>query len=1475
MADENKPVEYNVFNLDTVPKPKRTLSLKRTPVDVEIYRVDQKKPASTPAEKAKEKQGRKVKLAKLLSRTEGGKAEDIYKSLKSLSDEDVQELLLDERFDRYMETPAVGASPDMQAKLSQANKNSRDRQRGKLESEQEFINRQTGVLTSNQYEETENLLTPETILAGKVKAAGLNQELNELIAKKRRYGNSPRSVMEGAFTKDELELFSEIDRGYFNINMIAAPTVKSSMTHLDFGGGDGADEQEQEFTEVNAAYDLKDRGTPASMILSMFKAAHLANSGGSYDVLPALDVVSNIEEEYTVKLSQENVPEYANLVSKKLPGETAAMQQAKAIGLSGVSQDINQLYDALAGQYLDQDKLSNASDYERDAVQRALAGVLQRTVPAGLKGIRAQNSAIIERNKRQTDPLLYENAIASYTAFPAPSEIIEAINSTELRNQVAEYLKPDRGSSGVTVKGVVPDVMSSLLGVGVTTLAYSSFNKADEKKQLLIQQRAGLSHIAGLMSKMHSNMEFAASKRLVEDEQTSLDEAIASGENLDQYQREELARILDVDYIPAGDLSPGYVDDNLTYIDAYAELLDKDAVSREEEPEDTIEIYEADSNNSDGKDYVPEDGMEQLDDLLNPVGLVDNSFAGGAAPVDVDATEGAGVGSVNQQANAGNGLGSSVSHTSATEEARVDSPVARTNRLASTTEESRVDSPVARTNRLASATEEARVDSPATRTNRLASTTEESRVDSPAARTNRPASTTEEARVDSPATRTNQLASTTEEARVDSPATRTNQPASTTEEARVDSPATRTNQLASATEEARVDSPAARTNRLASALQDYKLANPGNVISEAPQGSKEWLQGRHYEATASDAKRFTGGNGAQETYARNKAEIAAGIKKQGFVSPDLQRGNDLEPLIRQQYERNTGYDIMEVGQVTNPEFPGAASLDGIATKDGKALRRGVEIKAPRKFTPADGEKKKPMTNAYNDQVQMQMHIANLDQMDLVEGVVDENNELQTQVTTFNKDDNWAAKNKGKIQRAQDTLQANRGLTREQIEAKIEAKEPFLQGADPSAPKVGGFKQMNESSTPAKEELANAVAEGNLKAAEVIANDTSGKFKPKEVTQPTSTPTTGRKKKESESVGAGDGSGGGGGDWHGGAGRARKSAEPKPDKAAGGSGVPPAGIMGKALTVATAAWEAVGVAETMAAGVHSISEDFIRPALDYGLDPGKMLGQTLGQTASGMDKRTAISNSQNQADLGAQRELGDYSQSTGIVTGSLGVVDFEMLERYKDDPIGLARAIKTNGENRGMSPAAIARINRLAGLQQTGGINSMSEAGADIIEGTAKGFDELGKESTGNVLAATGTAATVANRRNLINLGADQAIQGGNSVADFVNGDMSLPEMPSFKMPEPSALGSAAPDTSGSGFTQLPLPTASPDDLGNYQPAPPSQSFQAKEPQAGSGGATGAPVNVNVTLQTTGVSVVVGNGQQTSQVTQPYRSTAIQ
>lgn len=1333
MADERKPVEYNVFNLDTVPKPKRTLSLKRTPVDVEIYRVDQKKPASTPAEKAKEKQARKIKLATLMAKAEGGNPKTFFDALKNIDDLEVQELLLDDRFARYAETPAVGANPDVQAKLDQTNKNARERAQTKLESEKEFYERQTGALISN-YDDTANLITPETVIAGKIKAVGLSNEFNALLEKKRRYGNSPQAIMEGAFTREELNLLSELDRQEFRLNLIGTP-VSAGATHLDFGNEGGQDEdgpvEVDVFTEVHALDDLKDRSTPAEQLLSIFKSASNAGRGESYDIIPFdKNFVEGIEDEYSISLMQAKVPEYADKVSPALKGKTSAEQQAEVLGLTGAKYDIDQLYSALADQYIDQGKLGGADSKEQDVIRRAVAAQLQRTLPANFKGIRAQNAAIIERNKR-VDPELYENAIANYTAFPAPSELIEAINSTELRNQVSKYMKDNRSASGLTVKGVVPDVMSSLLGVGVSDVTYNRFDKGDDETKALILKRAGISQLAGLMSKMHSNMEFANGKRSVEEEFESLEDAIHSGKSLDQYQREELARIIDVDYVPAGDLGAGYVDDNLTYIDEFAELLDKE--------EDVAEVYEAEVQSPSEGGYVPEDALEQL---MDHELVTDNSFAQQAVSVDMEAAAGVGVGSVHSMAHGGNNLGSSTSNTSATEDARVDSP-------------------------------------------------------------------------------------------------------------------------------------AAKANRIASGIAAFKAQNPNITITDTKQGSKEWLNDRVFKATASDASSFTGGEGAQETFVRNKAKIATKITKQGFTSKDLQRGNDLEPLIRQQYEEETGYDIAEVSQMENQNFPGAASLDGILTQNGQPLKKGVEIKAPKEFTPADTGRKKTFTNKYNDQVQMQMHIAELDQMDLVEGVVDpETNQLNLRTTTFDKSEEWAKENRAKIQRAQESLEANRGLSKEEVQARIDNGEKFL-GPNPNPPAAGSYSQSN--ATPSKEELAAAVAEGNLKAAEVIAGDNSGKFEKKQ----TAATSPSKRGKKSAGKNAGGGSGGGG------AGDPDEELAPEGgdsgDSGAGGAGGgplrPKGGKGAKApKSPVQALWQAWGMVDDFAQDTHGLARDYLGSALDYGLDPGKMLGQTRGQQATGMTESAAIANSQKMADLGAQRQLGDWSQSTSIITGSLGVIDDRMLEQYKDDPNGMLGAIRKAGKDRGMDEPTIARIARMAGLQQAGGAISMSESGQGEIASLAKGVDGIGFTAGGNTLAGVGTAATAASRKNQIVNGANQVIQGGGSMADFVKQEHEM----DFGLSEPTVQTATTPNTSG--YTQLPLPTqgpenwglgtAAPADLGNYQAAPPQQQFPPEAANQQAAPASQEPISVNVNLQTSGVSVVVQSGSASTEVTKQYQSTSV-
>lgn len=1335
MADATKPVEYNVFNLDTVPNPKRTLSLKRTPVDVEIYRVDQKKPATTPAERAKEKQARKVKLATLMAKAEGGNPKEYYDAMKDIDDSEVQELLLDDRFARYMETPAIGASQDVQAKLDQTNRNARARAEAALESEKEFYEKQTGALTSS-YEETANLITPETVIAGKIKAIGLSNEFNALLEKKARYGNSPKGIMEGAFTREELDLFSELDRQEFRLNLIGTPAA-AGATHLDFGNKGGQDEdgpvEVDVFTEVNAAYDLKDRSTPAEQLLAVFKAASNANRGGNYDIIPVdVNFVDKIEDEYTISLTQAKVPEYADKVSSHLKGRNSAQQQAEVLGLNGDKYDIDQLYASLADQYLDQGALAGVDSKEQDAVRRAVTGHLQRILPAQFKGIRALNSAVIERNKRITDPELYENAIANYTAFPAPSDVIEAINSSDLREQVSKFMKKDRGASGIAIEGVVPDVMSSLLGEGTVKLTYGKFDKADEATQALIIKRAGISQLAGLMSKMHSNMEFAAGKRGIEEEVESLEETIANEGNLDQYQREELARILDVDYVPAGDLSPSYVDQNLDYADEYAELLDRERVAQEDEVAEVYVSEAADASTPPA--YEPEDSIESFmrDDVV-----VDNSFATQATSVDMDAVMGAGVGSVNMNANAGHNLGTSAATSSATEDTRVDSP-------------------------------------------------------------------------------------------------------------------------------------AARANRIATGLAAYKAMNPQIQLTDTEQGGSQWLKDRHFKATASDAKGFTGSERAQETFVRNKAKIATGITSQKFTSPDLQRGNDLEPLIRQQYEKETGYDIAEVSQMTSDNFPGAASLDGITMQGGKPTGRGVEIKAPREFTPQDTDKKKTFSNKYNDQVQMQMHIANLDQLDLVEGVVNpETNKLDLKTTTFDRSEKWAEENRDKIQRAQESLEANKGLTKDEVTAKIESGDAFLKGGA-GKPEPGSYTQQG----PSKEDLEEAVAAGNVKAAEVIAGDTSGRFEKKESTQPTSPAKSERKKKEAAASGV-PGGGGGGDDEDAGP---PASPDEQPEPAAGGAGGAGKRKRGKGgggiLATVTQAWDEL---DTATQGAHDLARGYLGDALDFGLDPSQMLADTRAQQATGMTEQAAVRNSQNLADLGAQRQLGDWSQSTAIITGSLGVIDDRMLEQYKDDPSGMIQAIRQTGKDRGMDDATIARITRIAGLQQAGGALSMSEGPAQFLAEQAAGADTLDRDLAGDTLAAAGTATLTQRRGTTINA-INQGLQGVENISDdfaakgvkATASDYVSAGIDSLKKGASYITGGDESDWSGLG-------TAAPADLGQYQAAPPQQNFQPQDiPQASAGGAAQSEsVSVNVTLQTSGVAVVVQSGDQSTEVTKQYQSTSVQ
>ncbi len=111
-----------------------------------------------------------------------------------------------------------------------------------------------------------------------------------------------------------------------------------------------------------------------------------------------------------------------------------------------------------------------------------------------------------------------------------------------------------------------------------------------------------------------------------------------------------------------------------------------------------------------------------------------------------------------------------------------------------------------------------------------------------------------------------------------------------------------------------------------------------NII-EVSQGSPEWLKCRLGKLTASDSQAIaTAGKGLETLCIEKVAQRLTGKAEEGFKSPAMQNGNDLEAEARNAYELETGNIVKQVGFCELDEDVGA-SPDGLIGNDGL-----VEIK---------------------------------------------------------------------------------------------------------------------------------------------------------------------------------------------------------------------------------------------------------------------------------------------------------------------------------------------------------------------------------------------------------------------------------------------------------------------------------------------------------------------------------------------------
>ena len=112
------------------------------------------------------------------------------------------------------------------------------------------------------------------------------------------------------------------------------------------------------------------------------------------------------------------------------------------------------------------------------------------------------------------------------------------------------------------------------------------------------------------------------------------------------------------------------------------------------------------------------------------------------------------------------------------------------------------------------------------------------------------------------------------------------------------------------------------------------------------QGTDEWLELRAGRITGTDAETLlvNGKNGistGMKTLIYKKAaEFVTGPELNGFTNYAMQRGTELEPYARMEYEGKTWNHVEQVGFISVGEYLGF-SPDGIIGEDGL-----IEIKCP-------------------------------------------------------------------------------------------------------------------------------------------------------------------------------------------------------------------------------------------------------------------------------------------------------------------------------------------------------------------------------------------------------------------------------------------------------------------------------------------------------------------------------------------------
>lgn len=136
------------------------------------------------------------------------------------------------------------------------------------------------------------------------------------------------------------------------------------------------------------------------------------------------------------------------------------------------------------------------------------------------------------------------------------------------------------------------------------------------------------------------------------------------------------------------------------------------------------------------------------------------------------------------------------------------------------------------------------------------------------------------------------------------------------------------------------------------------------IIHDVQQGSYEWLQLRLGKITSTRLKKVLSKDNLSVIDELIAEEETGFGDDDTFVSEEMQRGIDMEPLAIKEYEHQTGISVDRIGFIQSSDIPMLCqSPDGYVGKTG-----AIEVKCPKTKTHIKYIRQGKVPNEYKEQV---------------------------------------------------------------------------------------------------------------------------------------------------------------------------------------------------------------------------------------------------------------------------------------------------------------------------------------------------------------------------------------------------------------------------------------------------------------------------------------------------------------------------